>query len=178
MKQIWITSDLHFNHSNIIKHADRPFTNVDLMNDKIITNWNNTVKKGDDVYIVGDFAFYSPASFKSVLNGNLIFIKGNHDKPNLTRMTHCFIQYSGKHLQLVHNKSDAIDEGDYIIHGHNHNKPCVTIPVITTEVMVNENTGWKDNMVCYNVNTELHNYAPVNIKTIIKQLENHKRTKG
>ena len=178
MKQIWITSDLHFNHSNIIKHADRPFTNVDLMNDKIITNWNNTVKKGDDVYVVGDFAFFNASSFKHILNGNLIFIKGNHDKPNLSRMTHCFIQYGGKYLQLVHNKCDAIDEGDYIIHGHNHNKPDLNIPIITTEGFYGSGYPEYTEMNCYNVNTELHNYTPVNIKTILKQLENHKKTKG
>lgn len=80
----WFTADTHFGHTNIIKYCNRPFKDVVEMNETIISNWNNFVKKGDLVYHLGDFCFGRndlefDMYFKR-LNGLIIFIKGNHDK--------------------------------------------------------------------------------------------------
>jgi calcineurin-like phosphoesterase family protein len=32
MKNIWFTADFHLNHSNILRHCNRPFPNVEEMN--------------------------------------------------------------------------------------------------------------------------------------------------
>jgi len=40
---IYFTADPHFNHSNILKLNNRPFDNIDQMNNKIIQNWNSCV---------------------------------------------------------------------------------------------------------------------------------------
>ena len=50
----FVVSDMHFDHANIIKLANRPFSDVNEMNDKIIENWNSVVSAGDMVYILGD----------------------------------------------------------------------------------------------------------------------------
>ena len=50
---IYLTSDQHFNHKNIIKYCDRPFANTDYMNTEIIRNYNNIVKDDDIVYHLG-----------------------------------------------------------------------------------------------------------------------------
>lgn len=76
------TSDLHFNHTNIIKYENRPFKNSKEMDDVLINNWNRRVSKGDEIYIVGDFAFSNGAYANELLkklNGQKYLIKGNHD---------------------------------------------------------------------------------------------------
>lgn len=79
----FFTSDTHFNHANIIKYSNRPFSSVEEMNRKLIENWNNTVKPFDTVFHLGDFAMGPPArwaDFRKALNGKIILILGNHDK--------------------------------------------------------------------------------------------------
>ena len=77
------TSDLHLDHTNIIKYENRPFNSIDEMNETIIRNWNKRVKPGDEVYILGDFCFDKDGSrtnqFLKRLNGRKYLVKGNHD---------------------------------------------------------------------------------------------------
>lgn len=47
-------SDLHIGHANAIKFDNRPFADVNEMNNAIIENWNSRVKSNDTVYILGD----------------------------------------------------------------------------------------------------------------------------
>lgn len=76
---IWFTSDTHFDHANILKYTDRPFLTVGEMNEALIANWNVSVKPGDIVYHLGDFAFKRHAYFAERLNGQIILIEGSHD---------------------------------------------------------------------------------------------------
>ena len=85
MANIWITSDTHFNHYNIIEYCNRPFSNVDEMNKELIKRWNSVVKKNDKVWHLGDFFLGKKddaADIISHLNGNIYLIKGNHDIKN------------------------------------------------------------------------------------------------
>ena len=82
MKNIFFTSDTHFCHNNIIKYCDRPFSDVDEMDDVMIDRWNSAISKSDTVYHLGDFAFGTVTKMGRImnrLNGNKILIKGNHD---------------------------------------------------------------------------------------------------
>jgi calcineurin-like phosphoesterase family protein len=77
----WFTSDLHLNHSNIIRYCHRPFSDVSEMNDTLIRNWNEVVKPKDTVYVLGDFAWgRSAGAFRKKLNGRVVLILGNHDR--------------------------------------------------------------------------------------------------
>lgn len=79
----WVTSDLHFNHKNVIKYCDRPYDSVEEMNERIIETWNNQVSDDDTVYHLGDFAFANYTKVReylSQLKGNKIFLIGNHDR--------------------------------------------------------------------------------------------------
>ena len=63
---IWVISDTHFNHANIIKFTDSNtgelirgsrFSSTKEMDDHMIDRWNATVKPGDKVYHLGDVVF-------------------------------------------------------------------------------------------------------------------------
>ena len=78
----YFTADTHFNHSNIIQFCNRPFASVELMNETLIKNWNNTIKNGDVVYVLGDFCFGGSGKYAETLtrlNGKKFLIRGNHD---------------------------------------------------------------------------------------------------
>jgi len=66
----WFTADTHFNHINIIKYTNRPFNNVQEMNDTLIKNWNNRVKDTDTIFILGDFDWKNNNTIKHKLKGN------------------------------------------------------------------------------------------------------------
>ena len=51
----FFTSDTHFNHANIIKFCNRPFKDVEQMNDVMIANWNGVIGKDDTVFHLGDY---------------------------------------------------------------------------------------------------------------------------
>lgn len=61
-RNIWVISDTHFNHSNILRFTDsttgnliRPeFSCVEEMNETMIQRWNEVVRPGDKVYHLGD----------------------------------------------------------------------------------------------------------------------------
>lgn len=83
MSDIFFVSDTHWGHANVIRYSNRPFTDVDHMNEILVKNWNEVVKPEDTVWHLGDFAFMSYPEFKKLiwrLNGNINVCLGNHDK--------------------------------------------------------------------------------------------------
>ena len=96
---LYATSDLHLNHGNIVKYTKRPFSNVDEMNAELVRRWNSVVKTTDTVLHLGDFCFNKKyKDFKywsSRLNGNKIFLQGNHDNHINAPVQTCVIKYGG-----------------------------------------------------------------------------------
>lgn len=54
-QRTFFTSDTHFNHANIIHFCNRPFKDVEQMNETIIANWNNVISQDDTVFHLGDY---------------------------------------------------------------------------------------------------------------------------
>ena len=84
MGKIFFTGDLHFGHANVIAFDNRPFKTVEEMDAELIRRWNNKVGKADLTYVLGDMIWKArnddaPELIKS-LNGQIILIKGNHDR--------------------------------------------------------------------------------------------------
>lgn len=82
----FFTSDTHFGHANIIRFCNRPFKNVEEMDEALIENWNQVVSEDDTVFHLGDFAFGGSSVWNSIiprLNGHINLIIGNHDRKNL-----------------------------------------------------------------------------------------------
>ena len=89
MSNIWIASDWHLFHGNVLKFKDdegnltRPgFINVNHMNEYILEMHNEVVKPGDVFYNLGDVVFGNKQSFEKFFpkfNGIKRLIVGNHD---------------------------------------------------------------------------------------------------
>jgi len=85
MSSLWLTSDTHFFHENLIKwETGRPeFQSIEEMHEIIVSNWNKVVKKGDKVYHLGDVAIGGKeeelGKLLNRLNGQKRLIVGNHD---------------------------------------------------------------------------------------------------
>lgn len=89
---VWITSDLHWGHKNIIKYEKHRINDMGMKtendmnthNEYIIKMINSKVKKGDRLYFLGDIVFGTKEDaiyFMSRINcKNKFFINGNHDK--------------------------------------------------------------------------------------------------
>lgn len=83
--RIFVTSDTHFRHKNILKYEAefRPFENVEQMNVELINRWNSVVGPMDVVFHLGDFGFTSKNLTRILLsrmNGRKILLLGNHDR--------------------------------------------------------------------------------------------------
>ena len=79
----WFTADLHLGHRNIIDYCNRPFRDVEAMNNALVENWNESIAADDTVWIVGDFALGKIADtlpMVGALHGNKILVAGNHDR--------------------------------------------------------------------------------------------------
>ena len=132
----FITADTHFSHKNIIDFEARPFADVDEMNEGLITAWNKAVGKTDTVYHLGDFCFGGRDKWFDILDrlkGNIVLIKGNHDKTKIVnRMmaegllteVHpigCLLKRDGMSLNLTHYPLYIGDRHrQFNLHGHIH----------------------------------------------------------
>lgn len=77
---LWLISDTHFGHANIVRYCDRPEDHEKQMLD----NWKSLVKPGDQILHLGDLVFWkNPESWVeivSLLPGEKFLVKGNHDR--------------------------------------------------------------------------------------------------
>ncbi|MGO0061744.1 metallophosphoesterase [Brevibacillus fluminis] len=83
MQKIFVISDHHFGHKQIIDFESRPFHDVDEMTTKMIERWNAVVGKEDNVFHLGDFSFLNREKTRDIvqqLNGSKFLIMGNHDR--------------------------------------------------------------------------------------------------
>lgn len=79
----WFTGDWHLGHEAVIYYAHRPFSNVKEMDDTILDNCRNLIKKHDFLYINGDVSFYKPEKTVELLKtipGHKVLAWGNHAK--------------------------------------------------------------------------------------------------
>ena len=79
---LFFTADTHFGHKNIIEYCQRPFRDVEEMNETLIDNWNGTIDKKDIVFHIGDFGMGDAADWNRTLdrlNGRIYLVAGNHD---------------------------------------------------------------------------------------------------
>ena len=155
---IYVTSDLHFNHTNILKMG-RPFATIEEHNNYIIDQFNSVVGKDDLVYILGDLGFTPLKNLEPLvrrLNGRKILVLGNHDKGKIGEYRNMgFIEvydhpvYFSWATILSHSPLKEAFDNPYVfnVHGHLHNSTLKLNHFI-------------------NVNCELNDYKPLDLKKI------------
>ena len=132
---IYITSDLHFSHRNILKYepTSRPWSTVEEMDGTLIRHWNLLVSPNDTIWHLGDFAFANPDKTNDILNqlnGTKKFIIGNHDKKNIHVLKehgevfdYKEIKHKDHHIVLLHYPIsfwNRCDHGSLHFFGHLH----------------------------------------------------------
>lgn len=131
---IYFTADTHFGHANVIKLCNRPFENIEAMNEAMVIAWNERVKGNDTVYIVGDMFFRcsDPESILARLKGKKRLIVGNHDGSWMSKVDLSKYFCSVDHFLEISDGVHALtlchyplltwkhEKRSYMIHGHIH----------------------------------------------------------
>ncbi len=96
-QSIWITSDLHYMHNNIVRGVTnwrdsegnvpieqvRDFDTLEDMNLSLINNINDNVQENDILFCLGDWSFggeHNIENFRTQINcKNIYLVLGNHD---------------------------------------------------------------------------------------------------
>jgi len=170
----FFTADTHFGHANIIKYCNRPFKNINEMDETLIENWNSKISKHDNVYHLGDFAFREPETvlkYIDRLNGNIFLIKGNHDRINhqikdkfvwVRDMSE--IKVNGINITLCHfamkvwNKSH---HGAWHLYGHSHGTLPDDINSLSIDVGVDANNFMPLNFEDIKIRMGNKNFKPI-----------------
>ena len=85
----WFTADFHLSHKNIIKYCNRPFDNVEQMDNEIISNLEKMVQTGDVLYYLGDLTFKETVAeefFDKFSHLEIHYIIGNHDNTEVLKI--------------------------------------------------------------------------------------------
>lgn len=168
------TSDLHFNHGNIIKYCNRPFISKQEMNHSLIQNWNKTVKEEDIVFILGDFCFGDKSKWRQLLNslnGTKYLVQGNHDR-DIDIPRECFesvddmLQIAVEDEEVGHYSTiicthyplatwAGIQKGVLNCSGHIHSTPDLSGTGF--DIILAKNAPWNQ----YDVGVDRNNFTPV-----------------
>lgn len=156
--KVLFTADQHFGHKNIIKYCDRPFKSVEEMDEELIRRWNEVVDEGDLVYVLGDLCFKKShwQKIEPRLNGQIVLIRGNHDVLK-SYVTEAILEFGGEIFLACHEPPTCIPtKVTAVLCGHVHDEWDYTII---------------DKRPVINVGVDVHNYAPITTKQLLKILK-------
>lgn len=186
-EKIWIITDTHLGHDNIVKYCNRPENHSELILEGL-----SKIKEGDTIIHLGDFcigkdAYWHKEFFDRIPNTKRILILGNHDKKHKNwylRNGWDFVceqfsnNYFGKYITFSHI---PIAENRFIkdieninIHGHYHNN----LPRLLKKQFVVEGEKERNDkdFILEHYNPKLHrllciedeNYQPILLETFIR----------
>lgn len=109
-------ADCHFFHETMLKSFDnRGFESVYDMNEYMIKQWNNRVKKRDEIVVLGDFSMGSVIETNEILsrlNGKMYLVLGNHDKVVNNK------EFNKDRFEWIHSYAEMHDHGRKVILSH------------------------------------------------------------
>ena len=135
MRSIFVISDTHFGHENILdfKREDgspvRLFESVEEMDQVMVDNWNKVVGDSDIVYHMGDVYFGKGYEVLPRLKGKKRLLVGNHDNPKSEHILNNFQkimlwrEFEDFNCVMSHVPlhESALYKRKYNLHGHVHN---------------------------------------------------------
>ncbi|PKL70566.1 MAG: hypothetical protein CVV30_04230 [Methanomicrobiales archaeon HGW-Methanomicrobiales-1] len=163
---LFVISDLHLGHANIIRYCSRPFLFSDPgeMDRVLIANWNSVISETGRAYFLGDFRYGAHAQvadyYREQLQGNITFIAGNHDGTDLDAIPCSELDYQGFSFLLIHDPANApADFKGWVIHGHHHNNDLHHYPFI----------NFLERRI--NVSAEVIGYVPISLREICQIIQ-------
>ena len=131
MVEIWYCSDHHFDHAKIIEYSNRPFANVEEMNEELIKRHNEVVKPHHHCWFGGDLTMHRKIHtikyrILDRLNGHKRLLLGNHDLDTIAHYSEWFEKIKASHVHdnilfthiPVHPEALGRFRGN--AHGHSH----------------------------------------------------------
>lgn len=161
MACIWLVSDTHFGHANIIEYCERPFASAAEMDEAMVERWNAVVRPQDHVYHLGDVAMRAEhLSIVKRLHGHKRLVRGNHDIfPTKKYLDAGFKEIHGVRvlngLVMTHIPIHPASLGRFAgnVHGHIHN-----------------NEGGDYGPRYLNVSVEVIGYTPISLEDATARL--------
>ncbi len=158
---IYFTADTHYFHKNIIKFCDRPYVDVEAMNEDLIARWNAVVQPKDDVYHLGDVTFgdeVSTANILGRLHGRTHLVPGNHD--DVKKIGWMFGEVLPQYHELKINRQKIVlchfpienFRGNFHLHGHTHGTAT-------------KRSHRRD------VGVDCYNYTPVSLDQLVEEIK-------
>jgi calcineurin-like phosphoesterase family protein len=167
MANLFVISDTHFGHANILsfKKQDgspvRNFSCVEEMDQYIVDKWNSVIRPQDHVYHLGDVSMKRPdLETVSRCNGHKRLVRGNHDifrtKDYLKYFDEIYASRVLDGLIFTHIPIHPESLGRFRanVHGHVHN---------------NAPAGFFGPRY-FNVSVEVIDYTPVSLEDLKKRL--------
>lgn len=165
-RKVWMWSDLHFWHKNIIEFSERPYDDLEQMHEHLLLNHNELVGPDDIVIWGGDVGFKGTTILNEMLaeyNGYKILIVGNHDfngkKLRKLAFDETHLVYAievpdqGVSMLFTHYPMYNIPKPWVNIHGHLHAFPN---PV-------------SNHPRHLNINCEIQGYKPVALEQVVQR---------
>lgn len=161
MANIFVISDTHFSHENIIRYCGRPFSCAEEMDEAMVDRWNATVRPQDHVYHLGDVAMKrAQLGIVKRLSGHKRLVFGNHDIYDAKDYLAVGFQklcgmrvLDGMILTHVPIHPGSMGRFTGNVHGHVHNNHALAHPYL-------------------NVSVEVIDYRPVALEDINVRLRN------
>ena len=172
---IWFTSDLHFNHNNILKYEpiSRPFETVEEMNETLIKNWNDRVQPEDTVYVLGDLCMGKDTDIPAILErltGRIVLIRGNHDQSKRRKIYEkhgieiryiSYLPYKGRFFVMCHFPIASEEFMEMV------RKDNSEVIMLYGHIHSNAPKGYKDGT--FHVGVDTNDLRPVSIEEIWQQ---------
>lgn len=179
LNNIFLTSDQHFFHGNIIKYCNRPWNSgkdsdgniivtqkdIEEMNEEMIMRWNSVVPNDGIVYHLGDIALGDRNKIKEILpllNGKINLIMGNHDTKSVEFYYECGFNRVYDHPILLK---------DFFILSH---EPISFLNKNSCFVNIYGHVHDSDVYKTFSVNSccvcvERHDYKPISLEYIVER---------
>lgn len=134
---LWMWSDLHLGHDNIIRYTNRPFADTEAMDAALYGNWDAAVGDEATLLFVGDVAMRGAVGehtwqrIRAGRGARKHLVVGNHDLTGSGKLrvagfddVNALLCVAGDPpLVFTHMPLEVVPQGWVNVHGHTHDEP-------------------------------------------------------